>query len=139
MFVPVLEAIKTKVLAKPPVNAFTNPFVSPAFVFFLIRFRALCHNVTNGFFPFAHIPIGYWLRVKTENYGFFRPRFSFRAAVTVRTRGGWTAVAWLFLTNEKKQQHQKAASYAGIPTPISNMGSLRLVFIMRAREKQSII
>lgn len=55
-----------------------------------------------------HIPIGYWLRVKTEHYGFFRPRFSFRAAVTVRTRGGWTAVAWLFLTNEKKTTAPKS-------------------------------
>ena len=51
---------------------------------------------------------------------------------------GWTAVVWLFLTNGKKK-HQKTASYEGFRAPSSHVGSLRLVFIMRARETQSII
>ena len=54
---------------------------------------------------------------------------------------GWTAVVWLFLTNGKreKKKHQKTASYAGFRAPSSHVGSLRLVFIMRAREGQSIL
>ena len=54
---------------------------------------------------------------------------------------GWTAVVWLFLTNGKREKKntKKPPAYAGFRAPSSHVGSLRLVFIMRAREGQSIL
>ena len=53
MIIPVSGVIKTKLLTKSPLNTFTNLIVSPAFVFFLRQFLALCHKGNNGSFPFS--------------------------------------------------------------------------------------
>ena len=53
MIIPVSGVIKTKLLTKSALNTFTNLIVSPAFVFFLSQFLALCHKGNNGSFPFS--------------------------------------------------------------------------------------
>ena len=86
-----------------------------------------------------------WMLKRGQNrkrWVFFRLRFSFRAAVTLTlwTREVGQLLCGYFSPMEKeKKKHQKTASYAGFRAPSSHVGSLRLVFIMRAREGQSIL